>query len=133
MKTVMKQDQHAARDFLLYIAIGLLVAAFAASYGFYLARKGVEPNFKNDWSVTIATAALVFGYAIKSHWQLRRLWSFWAAWFALLIAHFAILLPLLSRMEKVPLVLIGVIGPLEILVAYPLMDFIMERLDSRNN
>ncbi len=48
-----------ARDFLLYIAIGLLVAAFAASYGLYWARKGVEPNFKNDWSVTIATAALV--------------------------------------------------------------------------
>jgi hypothetical protein len=129
----MKRDPHAARDFLLYIAIGLLVAVYVACYGFYLARKGVEPNFKNDRSVTIATAALVFGYAIKSHWQLRRVWSFWAAWFALLIAHFAILLPLLSRMEKVPLVLIGVIGPLEILVVYPLMDFIVESLISRNN
>jgi hypothetical protein len=126
----MKQRQHAARDFLLYITIGLLVAAFALSYGFYLAKKGVEPKFKNDWSVTISTAALVFGYAIKSYRQLRGLWSFWVAWFALLIAHFAILLPLLSRMEKVPLVWIGVITPLEVFIVYPALAFVAGHLDS---
>lgn len=127
----MKQDKHTARDFLLYVAIGLLVAAFAASYGFYLARKGGEPRFQNDWFVTISTAALVFGYAIKSHRQLRGLWSFWAAWFALLIAHFAILLPFLSRMEKVPLLLIGLITPLEVFIVYPALEFVAGHFDSR--
>jgi hypothetical protein len=128
----MKQRQHAARDFLLYIVIGLLVAAFAGSYGFYLARRGLEPKFKNDWFVTISTAALVFGHAVKSHRRLRRLWSFWAAWLALLIAHFAILLPLLSRMDKVPLIWIGLITPLEIFIVYPALDFVVGHIAPRH-
>jgi hypothetical protein len=57
--------QNTGRDLLLYIGIALLIAAVAGGYGVYLARKGEEPNFKNDWSVTIATAALVFGYVIS--------------------------------------------------------------------
>jgi len=128
-----KQRQNTGRDLLLYIAIALLIAAVAGGYGFYLARKGEEPNFRNDWSVTIATAALVFGYAIRHRWRLRKFWSFWAIWFALLVAHFAILLPILSRMEKVPLVLIGLIAPLEVFIVYPTLNFVVGHLDSRHS
>jgi hypothetical protein len=124
--------QNTGRDLLLYIAIALLIAAIAGGYGFYLARKGEEPNFKNDWFVTMATAALVFGYVIRHRWRLRKFWSFWAIWFALLIAHFAILLPILSRMEKVPLILIGLIAPLEVFIVYPTLDFVVGHLDSRH-
>jgi hypothetical protein len=129
----MKRREHAAMDLLLYIAIALLVAAVAIGYGVYLGRKGEKPNFKNDWFVTIGTAALVFGNAVKGRWRLRRLWSFWAIWFVLLVAHFVILLPILSRMEKVPLLLIAIIGPLEVFIVYPVLDSVVERLKSRSN
>ena len=127
----MEHRQHAVRDLFLYVAIALLVAAFAVGYGFYLAHKGKEPDFKNDWSVAVVTASIVFGYAFKAHWRLRRMWSFWASCIGLLIAHFAILLPLFSRMEKVPLVLIGAIAPLELVIVYALLDFIAGRSNSR--
>jgi len=127
----MKHRQHTVRDSLLYIAIALLLVAGAISYAFYSAHKGKEPDFKNDWSVTVATAGLVFGYAVKAYWRLRQTWSFWAGWFGLLIAHFTILLPILSRAEKVPLLLIGVIAPLEIVIVYALLDLIVERFKSR--
>lgn len=127
-----KERQNTGRDLLLYIAIALLIAGVAGGYGVYLGRKGEEPNFKNDWSVTVATAALVFGYAIRHGRRMRKLWSFWAIWFALLVIHFAILLPILSQMEKVPLVLIGLIAPLEVFIVHPTLDFIVGHLDSRH-
>jgi hypothetical protein len=123
----------AGRGLLLYVAIALLVAAFGIGYGVYLADKGKEPDFKNDWSVTVSTAAIVFGYGLKAHWRLRRMWSFWASFIGLLTAHFAILLPIFSRMEKVRFILIGVIAPLEIVIVYALLDFIAGRLNSRSS
>jgi lysylphosphatidylglycerol synthetase-like protein (DUF2156 family) len=130
--TFMHHRQDVGKDLLLYVAIALLVAAVAVGYGVYLAGKGENANFKNDWSVAIATAALVFGYAIKGCWRLRRAWLFWVICLALLIAHFAILLPILSRMEKVPLILIGIIAPLEILIVGHALDFIVGRFNSRH-
>jgi len=127
----MEHRQHAGRDLLLYVAIALLIAAFAIGYGVYLAHKGKEPDFKNDWSVAVVTAGIVFGYAFKTHWRLRYMWSFWASCIGLLIAHFAILLPIFSRMGKVPLVLIPIIAPLEIVIVYTLLDIIAGRSNSR--
>ena len=127
----MEHRQHVGRDLLLYVAIALLITAFAVGYAVYLAHKGKEPDFKNDWTVAAATAGIVFGYAFKAHWRLRRMWSFWASCIGLLIAHFAILLPIFSRLEKVPLVLIGVIAPLELVIVYALLDFIAGRSNSR--
>ena len=127
----MAPRQHKFRDFLLYIAIALLVVVFAFGYAVYMAHTGKEPAFKNDWFVTIATAALVFGRAVKNQWRERRVWSFWAGWFGLLIAHFAILLLMFFPMEKVPLILIAVIAPLEIFIVYPLLDLITRRFNSR--
>src|SRR5690242_15498448 len=84
----MEQKRHRSRDFGLYVAIGTLVAVLAMGYGVYMAKAGKPLVFKNDWSVTIATAGLVFGYAIKEHWPQRRMKKFWAAWVGLLVAHF---------------------------------------------
>jgi hypothetical protein len=126
----MKHRQHAGRDLLLYVAIALLIAGFAIGYGVYLAHKGKKPDFKNDWSVAVLTGVLVFGNVFKTRWQLRRMWSFWASCIGLLIAHFAILLPIFSRLEKVPLVLIGVIAPLELVIVYALLDFVAGRSNS---
>jgi hypothetical protein len=127
----MKHRQHAGRDLLLYVAIALLIAGFAIGYGVYLAHKGKKPDFKNDWSVAVLTGVLVFGNVFKTRWQLRRMWSFWASCIGLLIAHFEILLRMFSRMEKVPLVLIAVIAPLEIVMVHALLDFIAERSNPR--
>ena len=129
--TLIKFRPHAMRDLLVYIAIALLIVAIVMLYAEYLAHKGRELEFKNDWFVASATAALVFGYAIKSGWRLRRLYFFWVGWFGLLIAHFSILVPILGRMERVPLLLIGVIGPLELLIVYSVLHFVAERFNSR--
>ena len=123
--------QHKFRDIFLYIAIALLVVVSAFGYAVYMARTGKEPAFKNDWFVTIATAALVFGRAIRNHWRERRVWSFWAGWFGLLIAHCAILLLIFSLIEKVPLILIAVIAPLEIFIVYPALNLVTGRFNSR--
>jgi hypothetical protein len=120
----MEQKRHRSRDFGLYVAIGTLVAVLAMGYGVYMAKAGKPLVFKNDWSVTIATAGLVFGYAIKEHWPQRRMKKFWAAWVGLLVAHFAVLLPIFRRMEQVPLVLIAIISPIELLIVYRLLDSI---------
>lgn len=130
--TFMKFRPHEVRDFLIYTAVGLLVVAVIIGYAEYSARKGTEPDFKNDWSVATATAALVFGYAIRDRWRLRKMWSFWVSWLGLLIAHFAVLLRIFSRVERVPLLLIGVIGPLEIFIVLPVLDFVTGRFDSRH-
>jgi hypothetical protein len=127
----MKHREHVGRDLLLYIVIGLLVATAAIGYGVYCARRGEKPDFKNDWFVTIATAALAFGNTVKSHWALRRLWSLWAVLFTLLVAHFAFLLSIFSRMVKVPLLLIAMITPLEIVVLCAVLDFALGHFDSR--
>ncbi len=126
----MKHREHVGRDLLLYIVVGLLVATAAIGYGFYCARRGEKPDFKNDWFVTVATAALVFGNTVKRHWALRRQLSLWAALFTLLVAHFGILLSIFSRMVKVPLLLIAVIPPLEIVVLYPVLDIALGHFDS---
>lgn len=41
------------------------MAVLAAGYGVYMAKAGKPLVFKNDWSVTIATAGLIFGYTLK--------------------------------------------------------------------
>ena len=50
--------------------------------------------------------------------------KFWASWVGLLVAHFAVLLPIFRRMEQVPLVLIAIISPIELLIVYRLLDSI---------
>ncbi len=106
------------RDFLLYVGAGVIVVAAAASYGIYAAKTGKQISFKNDWSVTITAAAVGFGYGLKGFWHLRRNPAFWAAWSGLLFAHFIILIPLLSRMEKVSLILGGVSAPADMVAIH---------------
>jgi hypothetical protein len=102
------------RDFLLYVGIGILVAIAAIAYGIYSAKTGRKPIFKNDWTVAVVSAAIGFGSGLRSFWQLRRNLAFWAAWSGLLFAHFVILIPLLSRMEKVPLFFVVGLVPLDV-------------------
>src|SRR5215471_5946911 len=90
-------------------------------------KKGEKPEFKNDFSVTFLTASIVFGYMVRSDWTVRKQWLFWVSWSVLLTAHFVILLPILSRMQKVPLVLGAIIPPLEMVIVYRLLDFAGER------
>ena len=120
----MEQKRHRLRDFGLYVAIGILVAVLAAGYGVYMAKAGKPLVFKNDWSVTIATAGLIFGYTLKERWPQRRMKKLWDGWVGLLLAHFAVLLSIFRRMEQVPLVLVAIISSVELLIVYRLLESI---------
>lgn len=123
---------HRMRDLLLYIVIGILVAFAAIAYGIYAAKAGKGVSFKNDWTVTVTSAAIGFGYGLRGFWRFRDKPSFWIVSLGLLAAHFAILIPLLSRMEKVPLIWGAFIAPLDVLA----IQFVMNKFvlaSSRKN
>jgi cell division protein FtsW (lipid II flippase) len=111
------------RDYVVYVGVGLLVACGAAAYGIYTARHGIVPQFKNDWTVALVTAGIAFGFVLRSP-SPKHDARFWVVWSLLLLLHFVIFLPVLSRMNKVPLVLGGLIAPVEFVA----LSFLLNKL-----
>lgn len=105
------------RDYLLYTAIALALVAMAGVTAVHDADRGIHREFKNDWTVAIMSAVIGFGAAAKQHWRYRKEWFFWTALLGLLGAHFAILIPILSPMEKVPLLWGGPLAYVDTIVA----------------
>jgi len=92
----------------------LLCAVGAIAFGIYSAHRGTQPQFKNDWTVTVITAGIAFGYVLRNP-SLKHNAKFWRTWCLLLLAHFAVFLSLFSRMEKVPLIWGAAIAPVELM------------------
>ncbi|MBZ5676748.1 MAG: hypothetical protein LAP61_21110 [Acidobacteriia bacterium] len=89
------------RDFVLYIAIGLLVGLLAMWLAFHSDRSGSEV-FK--WPGLAVNTAIVFGYAIKFNRILWKRRSFWMTLFLLLFVHlfaFVIVLRLVDDFRPV--------------------------------
>jgi len=120
------------RDFVVYLAVGLLVACGAVAYGIYTARHGVSPQFKNDWTVTLVTAGIAFGFVLRSL-SLKHDKRFWVAWSSFLLLHFVIFLSVLSRMDKVPLALGALIAPLEFMALTFLLNKLLKRSEHSLN
>jgi phosphatidylglycerophosphate synthase len=91
------------RDYVIYVAIGLLCVIGIAVFAVFSARRGTPPQFKNDWTVTVVTAGIAFGYLLRNR-SLKHDARFWLTWCVMLLVHFAVFLSMFSRVEKVPLI-----------------------------
>jgi len=119
MAAIAKKDR--VRDYLIYVCVGLFVVCGAAVYGIYAAKHGIRPEFKGDWTLASTTAAVAFGYVLKNS-SLKHTAKFWAAWSCLLLLHFVLLLSILSRMDRVPLIWGAVLAPAELMALTFVLD-----------
>jgi hypothetical protein len=110
------------RDNLLYFAVAMAVVTIVIVMVIHDSEKGIDRNFKNDWFVGFGSACVALGYAAKTFWSSRRNWRLWAVITALFALFTAITIPALSQMEKVPLLLMGPLGNIELLIAFAALD-----------
>jgi len=110
------------RDSLLYFAVAMAVVTVVIAVTIHDTERGVHRSFKNDWFVAFGSASLALGYAAKSFWTLRRNWLLWAIIAVLFLLFTAVTLPVLTRMEKVPLILMGPLTNIELLIAILALD-----------
>ena len=116
---------HPLRDNLLYFAVAMAVVTLVIAVTVHDTDRGVRRSFKNDWFVGLGSACFALGYAAKAFWMSRRSWRLWAIIAALFVLFAAITLPILSQMEKVPLLLMGPLANVELLLAIFLLDWIV--------
>jgi hypothetical protein len=111
------------RDNLLYFAVAMAAVTIVIALVIHDDGRGLHRNFKNDWFVGFGSACFALGYAAKAFWVSRRNWRLWAVIAALLAFFTATTVPILSQMEKVPLLLMGPIANIELLVAFVVLDW----------
>ena len=119
---------HPLRDNLLYFAVGMAVVTLAIAVVRHDTENGIHRNFKNDWFVGVGSACFALGYAAKAFWAFRRNWRLWSIIAALFVIFTVITLPLLSQMEKVPLLFMGPLANIELLIAMFLLDWFLTGL-----
>jgi hypothetical protein len=90
-------------------------------------ERGIHRSFKNDWFVGLGSACVALGYAAKAFWIFRRNWHLRAVISALLALFTAIAIPVLSQMEKVPLLFMGPLANVELLIAFVVLDWFFGR------
>ncbi len=114
--TTMAQHQvrsHRVRDFLLYIAIGMLLAVLAITLGVHQAKTGQKPEALLKWIGFGVMTLLVFWWAIRAY---RPFWTntrFWRLLAVFAVIHAVLGVSLLLRTPLVSLFLFVVITPLE--------------------
>jgi hypothetical protein len=82
------------REWLLYVfSAALVIFAFAGCY-LYGKHKGMAEYTVLKWLNILITTALVFGYAMKRFWPLRKKPRFWAVLGILFLSHLLVLSPL---------------------------------------
>ena len=74
---------------------------------------------------TILSGSGALGYAAKAFWTSRRNWRLWAIIATLFLLYTAITLPILSKMQKAPLLLMGPLGNVELLLAILLLGWLV--------
>jgi hypothetical protein len=77
----------------------------------------------NDWSVGFGSACFALGYAAKAFWFSRRDWRLWTVIAALFALFTALTIPVLSQMEKVPVLFMGPLANIEFLIAFAVLDW----------
>jgi cytochrome bd-type quinol oxidase subunit 2 len=79
------------REWLLYVfSAALVIFAFAGCY-LYGKHKGMAEYTVLKWLNILITTALVFGYAMKRFWPLRKKPRFWAVLGILFLSHLLVL------------------------------------------
>jgi magnesium-transporting ATPase (P-type) len=123
--------QHSLRDNLLYFAVAMAVVSVTIAVAIHDIDRGVHRSYKNDWSVGFGSACVALGYAASAFWIYRKNWRLWAVIAALFALFTAITIPLLSQMEKVPLLFMGPLTNIELLIAVVALDWFIGRQSRR--
>ena len=116
---------HHLRDNLLYFAVAMAVVTLVMAVLIHDTERGIHRRFRNDWFVGVGSAGFALGYAAKAFWTSRRNWRLWAIIATLFVLFTAVTLPVLSQMEKVPLLLMGPLTNVELLLAILLLNWIV--------
>jgi hypothetical protein len=115
------------KDWLLYVAIAILIAASAWMFAMHQARTGGSPNLPLKWLGFAGITAIVFGNAIRSCGR-RRLWrrrKFWVLLGLFFAVHCVLGVVLLMRVATAPWVLYAVLaGPEYVVLAMYLGHFL---------
>jgi uncharacterized membrane protein len=72
-----RESSHRIRDFLLYIAIGTLLAVLAITLGVHQAKTGQKPEVLLKWIGFAVMTLLVFWWAVRAYrpfWTNTRFW-----------------------------------------------------------
>jgi hypothetical protein len=106
------------RDLALYILIALAISAAA-----YLYAIGVIPTspVNSVWIGLSLNTMVVFGVVVKRHRKYWRVQRFWWTTLGLLVAHLAIYIVLLSRVDHFPLLWYVILSPVEWSVVFPIL------------
>lgn len=127
-------QRHPLRDSLLYFAVAMALVTISIAVAKHDTERGIHRNFRNDWFVGLGSACVALGYAARAFWIFRRNWRLWAIIAALFALFTAITIPVLSQMEKVPLLLGGPLANIELLIALVVLDwFIGKQLRRRGS
>jgi len=86
-----------ARDFALYIMIGIAFCVGVVWYSF--ASNGGGAELIGKWVGLAGTTLILFGYTIRSHRRFIRQLSFWLVMLALLVVHLSVFIIVLEKVE----------------------------------
>jgi hypothetical protein len=120
-------EQHLLRDNLLYFAVAMAAVTVTVAVTIHHTERGINPSFKNDWFVGLGSACVALGYAAKAFWIFHRNWRLWAVISTLLALFTATTVPVLSQMERVPLLFMGPLANVELLIAFVVLDWLFGR------
>jgi hypothetical protein len=106
------------KDWLLYVAIAVLIVISVWMFAMHQARTGGSPNLPLKWLGFAGMTAIVFGNAIRAcrrSWWKQKFWVLLGLFFAV---HSSLGALVLTRVPTVPLLLYAVLtGPEYILLA----------------
>jgi predicted permease len=123
--------RHLLRDNLLYFAVAMVAVTITIAVLINDTEKGIHRSFKNDWFVGFGSACVALGYAAKAFWISRRDWRLWTIIAALFALFTAITIPVLSQMEKVPLLFMGPLANVELPIAFAVLDWLIVKQSRR--
>lgn len=118
---------HRIRDWLLYVAIAVLIVISLFMFAIYQARAGRPANLPVKWLGFASMTAIVFGYAIRVCRQLWREPKFWVFLGLFFAVHSGLGVLFLMKTARVPLLVYAMLtGPeYQLLAMY--LDFFLDR------
>jgi hypothetical protein len=116
-------QRHLMRENLLYFAVAMAVVTIVIAVTIHDTERDIHRNFRNDWLVGFGSACFALGYSAKAFWIFRRNWRLWAVIAGLFALFTATTIPVLSRMEKVPLLFMGPLANIELFIAVVALDW----------
>src|SRR4051794_19936281 len=125
-------QRHLLRNNLLYFAVAMTVVTIVIAVTIHTTERGIHRYFKNDWFVGFGSACFAAGYSFRAFWGFRRDWRLWALSAALCTLFTTITVPILSQMEKVPLLFMGPLANIELLITFVALDWFFGRQARRH-